>query len=175
MKATVDQGLLGDIVFSADEIAAAIRRLADEIRRDYAGEPILLVGVLKGAILFASDLMRQLSDYPIAIDFIVVSSYGTGRRGAKGDVRLLKDLDTNPAGRNILLVEYLLNNLQSREPRSLRACALMDKPFHRTAQVHVDYVGMTAPDAFLVGYGLDYQEAFRNLPYICKLSCPPNR
>jgi hypoxanthine phosphoribosyltransferase len=185
MKAAADQGLLGDIVFSADEIAAAIRRLADEIRRDYAGESILLVGVLKGAILFASDLMRQLSDYPIAIDFIVVSSYGTGRRGAKGDVRLLKDLDTNPAGRNILLVEdivdegltleYLLNNLRSREPRSLRACALMDKPFHRAVNVHVDYVGMTAPDAFLVGYGLDYQEAFRNLPYICKLSCPPIR
>ena len=185
MKAVADKSMLGDIVFTAEDIALAIMRLAEAIRRDYAGEPILMVGVLKGAVLFASDLMRALSDYPVAIDFIVVSSYGTGRAGAKGDVRLLKDLDTKPVGRNILLVEdivdegltleYLLNNLRSREPRSLRACALMDKPFHRAVDVHVDYVGLTAPDAFLVGYGLDYQEAFRNLPYICRLTCPPNR
>ncbi len=180
-----DRGLLGEVVFSAEEIAAAIRRLADSIRRDYAGEPILMVGVLKGAVLFAADLMRALGDYPMAIDFIVVSSYGTGRTGTKGDVRLLKDLDTNPAGRNVLLVEdivdegltldYLLNNMRSREPRSLRACALMDKPFHRAVDVRVDYVGLTAPDAFLVGYGLDHQEAFRNLPYICKLLSPQSR
>lgn len=185
MKAELDSRLLGDVVFGEEEISAAISRLAKEIRRDFGGRPMLMVGVLKGAAIFAADLMRELGDYPMAIDFIVVSSYGTGRAGAAGDVRLLKDLDTNPAGKDILLVEdivdegltldYLLNNLRSREPRSVRAVALMDKPFHRAVDVHVDYVGLTAPDAFLVGYGLDYQEAFRNLPYICKLLCPPNR
>jgi hypoxanthine phosphoribosyltransferase len=183
VKTAVHDALIGDVVFDADEIAHAVARLAAAIKRDYAGEPILLVGVLKGAVLFAADLMRALGDYPLSVDFMVVSSYGTGRDGDKGDVRLLKDLEHAPAGKHVLLVEdivdegltldYLLNNLRSREPRSLRACALMDKPFHRIVNVPVDYIGLTAPDAFLVGYGLDYQEGFRNLPYICKLNHPP--
>jgi hypoxanthine phosphoribosyltransferase len=115
---------------------------------------------------------------------MVVSSYGTGREGA-GDIRLLKDLDQHPADQNVIIVEdivdegltleYLLGNLKSREVRSLRACALVNKPFHRKVDVRVDYVGLVAPDAFLVGYGLDYQERYRNLPYICKLSSPPER
>lgn len=183
MNVAAQESLLGDIVFDSDQIASAVERLAAAIRRDYAGEPIMLVGVLKGAILFCADLMRALGEHPVTLDFMVVSSYGSGREGGKGDVRLLKDLDQKPAGKHVLLVEdivdegltldYLLNNLRSREPRSLRACALMDKPFHRIVPVPIDYIGLTAPDAFLVGYGLDYQEGFRNLPYICKLKRPP--
>lgn len=183
MNATVQASLLGDVVFDARQIAVAVKRLAADITRDYAGEPIMLVGVLKGAILFYADLMRALGEHPLTLDFMVVSSYGSGRDGGKGNVRLLKDLDQKPAGKHVLLVEdivdegltldYLLNNLRSREPRSLRAVALMDKPFHRIAPVPIDYIGLTAPDEFLVGYGLDYQEGFRNLPYICKLKRPP--
>ena len=183
MKAVERDSLLGEVVFDAARIASAVQRLAADIKRDYDGESIMLVGVLKGAIAFYADLMRALGEHPLTLDFVVVSSYGSGRDGGKGDVRLLKDLDQKPAGKNVLLVEdivdegltldYLLNNLRSREPRSLRACALMDKPFHRIVPVTIDYIGLTAPDAFLVGYGLDYQEGFRNLPYICKLKRHP--
>lgn len=183
MSVAAQESLLGDVVFDSDQIAAAVGRLATAIRRDYVGETIMLVGVLKGAILFFADLMRALGEQSLTLDFMVVSSYGSGRAGGKGDVRLLKDLDQKPAGKHVLLVEdivdegltleYLLNNLRSREPRSLRACTLMDKPFHRVVPVPIDYIGLTAPDAFLVGYGLDYQEGFRNLPYICKLKHPP--
>ena len=176
-------GAPGEVVFSRGEIANAVESIASRIRKDYGGEPLLLVGILKGAILFTADLMRALGDYPMAIDFMVVTSYGTGRNGeAGGDVRILKDLDRNPAGHNVLLVEdivdegltlqYLLNNLRSRAPRSIRACALVNKAFHRKTDVVVDYVGLEAPDAFLVGYGLDHQERFRNLPCICKLPTP---
>ena len=173
---------LGDVVFSAHDIAQAVARIAEKIRADYSGEPLLMVGILKGAVLFAGDLMRALGDYPLSVDFMVVSSYEAGRDTSTGDVRLLKDLDRNPAGHHVLLVEdivdegltlqYLLKNLSSRGPKSLRACALLDKPFHRKVNVTVDYIGLRAPDAFLVGYGLDHQERFRNLPYICKLASP---
>jgi hypoxanthine phosphoribosyltransferase len=175
--------LLGDVVFSEADIARAVERLAGRIRADYRGEPVLMIGVLKGAILFAGDLMRALGDYPLSIDFMVVASYGGEGMPKRGDVRLLKDLDRNPAGQHVLLVEdivdegltleYLQKNINSRAPKSLRACALVDKPFHRKVDVTVDYVGLRAPDAFLVGYGLDYQERFRNLPYICKLTTAP--
>jgi hypoxanthine phosphoribosyltransferase len=178
-QALTSAGELGQVVFTADDIQRAIARMAEQIRSDYGGEPILLVGILKGAVLFSADLMRALADYPVSVDFMVVSSYGTGREGA-GDVRLLKDLDRNPADQHVIIVEdivdegltleYLLGNLKSRDVRSLRACALVNKPFHRKVDVRVDYVGLVAPDAFLVGYGLDYQERYRNLPYICKLS-----
>jgi len=172
-------GALGEVVFSAERIAAAVNEIADRIRADYGGTPFTMVGILKGAAIFAADLMRALGDYPIAVDFMVVNSYNTGRKTGS-DVRLLKDLDHNPAGKHVLLVEdivdegltlaYLLNNLRSRKVASLRACALIDKPFHRKVNVVVDYIGLEAPDAFLVGYGLDWQERFRNLPSICKLS-----
>ena len=173
---------LGKIVFSAEEIALAVARLGDEIRVRNGGKPLLLVGVLKGALPFAADLMRALGEYPLTIDFMVVSSYGTGRDGDV-NVRLLKDLETNPGGRHILLVEdivdeghtlsYLLNNLRSRQAASVQSCALIDKPFHRAVDVHPDYVGLRAPeDGFLVGYGLDFQEHFRNLPHIRQLEQP---
>lgn len=177
-------GELGDVVFSEADIARAIKGIADRIRADYAGEPIFFVAILKGALVFAADLLRALGDYPLIVDFVVVNSYNSGRSGA-ADVRLLKDLDHNPAGRDVLLVEdivdegytlaYLIANLRSREVASLRTCALIDKPFHRQVDVRVDYVGLAAPDAFLVGYGLDYQERYRNLPYICKLKGLPER
>ena len=186
-NASLDDGATpGDIVFAAEDIARAVDDIAARIRVDYGGEPLLLVGVLKGAAVFIADLMRSLGDYPLMVEFIVVASYGIGRPSdAGGNVRILKDLDRNPAGSHVLLVEdivdegltleYLCNNLRSRGPKSLRACALVDKPFHRKTGVVVDYVGLRAPDAFLVGYGLDYQERFRNLPYICKLQAPAER
>ena len=170
---------LGKIVFSAEDIARAVARLAGEIRVASQGRPLLMVGVLKGALPFAADLMRAMGDYPLLIDFMVVSSYGAGRDGSV-HVRLLKDLDTSPSGRHILLVEdivdegytlsYLLNNLRSRDAASVQSCALIDKPFHRAIDVKPDYVGLrAAEDAFLVGYGLDFQEHFRNLPHIRQL------
>ena len=171
----VDHGLLGDIVFDERQIGEAVARIAAAVRRDYGGKPLVLIGVLKGAALFTADLMRALADYPLTVDFMVLSSYGTQLKSS-GQVRLLKDLDYDPAGRDILLVEdivdegytlaYLLNNMQSRHVSSVRSCSLLDKPFHRKVDVHADYVGMAAPDAFLVGYGLDFQERFRNLPHI---------
>ena len=171
---------LGEIIFSAQDIAQAVARLGDEIRARNEGRPLLLVGVLKGALPFAADLMRALGDYPLTVDFMVVSSYGSGREG-KTDVRLLKDLEFSPSGREILLVEdivdegytlaYLLNNLKSRGAASVQSCALVDKHFHRAVDVHPDYVGLQAPlDGFLVGYGLDFQEHFRNLPHIRRLT-----
>ena len=170
---------LGRIIFSADDIARAVARIAGEVRERSQGRPLLMVGVLKGALPFTADLMRAMGDYPLTMDFMVVSSYGSGRNG-NTDVRLLKDLDTSPSGRHILLVEdivdegytlsYLLNNLRSRHAASVQSCALINKPFHRAVDVQPDYVGLQAPDdAFLVGYGLDFQEHFRNLPHIRQL------
>jgi len=170
---------LGKMVFSEEDIARAVARLGAEIRDRNNGLPLLMIGVLKGALPFAADLMRALGDYPLTIDFMVVSSYGAGRSGDV-NVRLLKDLEQNPAGHHLLLVEdivdeghtlaYLLNNLRSRQAASIQSCALIDKPFHRVVDVKPDYVGMRAPeDAFLVGYGLDFQENFRNLPHIRQL------
>lgn len=168
-----------EIVFSAAQIASAIASLAARIRSTYADETILCVGVLKGAAVFVADLMRALGDRPMIVDYMVVQSYGTGRASGSDDVRILKDIDEDTKGRHVLLVEdivdeghtlrYLLDNLAARGPASLRACALLSKPFHRQTEVTVDFVGLDAPDAFLVGYGLDHQERFRNLPYICKL------
>jgi len=175
-----------EIVFSAAEIARAVESIATRVRATYRGETLTLVGVLKGAAIFIADLMRALGDYPLTIDFMVVTSYGTGRSsGGTSGVRILKDLDHDPRGRNILLVEdivdegvtlrYLLDNLRSRGPATLRACALLDKPFRRLEGVTIDFVGCSAPDAFLVGYGLDHKERFRNLPYISKLQAPAER
>ena len=174
-----------EIVFSAERIASAIGSLASEIREAFAGDTILFIGVLKGAAIFGADLMRALGDHPMIVDFMVVTSYGTGRTSGSSGVRILKDLDEDPKGRHVLLVEdivdegltlrYLLDNLRSRGPASLRSCALLSKPFHRQTDVTVDFVGLEAPDAFLVGYGLDHQERFRNLPYICKLQTSAER
>ena len=170
-------------LFTAAEIAAAIERLAGEIARDYAGKPLLVLGVLKGALHVTVDLVRALSRVPdgpsrIELDFIVVSSYGNSTRSS-GEVRLLKDTSEKIAGRNVLVIEDIIDNgltlqylrslLSGREPASLRSCVLFDKPYNRRVEVPVDYVGLVAPDVFVVGYGLDYQENYRNLPYLAQL------
>jgi len=170
-------------LFSDTEIAAAIERLAGEIARDYAGKPLLVLGVLKGALYVTVDLVRALSRLPdgpsrIELDFIVVSSYGNSTRSS-GEVRLLKDTSEKIAGRNVLVIEDIIDNgltlqylrslLSGREPASLRSCVLFDKPYNRRVEVPVDYVGLVAPEVFVVGYGLDYQENYRNLPYLAQL------
>ncbi|HET9393158.1 MAG TPA: hypoxanthine phosphoribosyltransferase [Candidatus Rubrimentiphilum sp.] len=170
-------------LFSVEEIAAAIERLAREIARDYAGKPLLVLGVLKGALYVTVDLVRALSRLPdgpsrIELDFIVVSSYGNSTRSS-GEVRLLKDTGEKIAGRNVLVIEDIIDNgltlqylrslLSGREPASLRSCVLFDKPYNRRVEVPVDYVGLVAPEVFVVGYGLDYQENYRNLPYLAQL------
>lgn len=170
-------------LFGADEIALAIERLAGEIARDYRRKPLMLVGVLKGALYVTADLARVISALPdgpseIAIDYLCVSSYGNATRSS-GEVQLLKDVGEPVAGSNIVIVEDIIDNgltlqylralLGERKPASLRACVLFDKPYHRTVEVPVEYVGLRVPDAFVVGYGLDYQELFRNLPYLAQL------
>ncbi|HEV2261188.1 MAG TPA: hypoxanthine phosphoribosyltransferase [Candidatus Rubrimentiphilum sp.] len=171
------------ILFSNLEIQAAVERLAAEIARDYSGKPLLVLGVLKGALYLTADLVRALSRVPdgpsrIELDFIVVSSYGNSTRSS-GEVRLLKDTSEKIAGKNVLIIEDIIDNgltlqylrslLSGREPASLRSCVLFDKPYNRLVEVPVDYVGLVAPDAFVVGYGLDYQESYRNLPYLAQL------
>jgi len=170
-------------LFSDAEIAAAVERLAREIASDYAGKPLLVLGVLKGALYVTVDLVRALSRVPdgpsrIELDFIVVSSYGNSTRSS-GEVRLLKDTSEKIAGRNVLVIEDIIDNgltlqylrslLSGREPASLRSCVLFDKPYNRRVEVPVDYVGLVAPEVFVVGYGLDYQENYRNLPYLAQL------
>jgi len=174
-----------EVVFSAEQIADAVDKIANQMRATYGGDAVLLIGVLKGATMFIGDLMRALGDYPLAIDFMIVRSYGIGRIDGSQDVRITKDIEIDVSGQNVIIVEdivdegvtlnHLLEHLSKRSPKSLRACALLDKAFHRHAGVTIDFIGLDAPDAFLVGYGLDHQERFRNLPYICKLQTSAER
>lgn len=177
------EGTIERTLFSQGEIAAAIDRLAGAVARDYAGKPLLVLGVLKGALYVTVDFVRALSRIPdgpsrIELDFLVVSSYGKATRSS-GEVRVLKDTTENVAGKNVLIVEDIIDNgltlqylrslLGGRQPATLRSCVLFDKPYHRQVEVPVDYAGLTAPDEFVVGYGLDYQESYRNLPYLAQL------
>src|SRR5207253_232623 len=156
------------------ELQARIRELGDEISVDYQGRDLLLVGVLKGAVFFLADLMRHLT-VPCEIDFMAISSYGASTESS-GVVRILKDLDINIEGRNVLVVEdiidsgltlsYLVRNLESREPASLEVCALLTKPGRREIDVDVRWVGFEIPNRFVIGYGLDFAERYRNLPYV---------
>ena len=172
------------IAFSEAAIAAAVARLARAIADDHlrtcGGEPLVLVGVLKGALFFTADLARALpSDFDARIDFLAVSSYGNSDRSS-GEVRLLKDTSESVEGKHVVIVEDIVDNgstldylqrlLGSRAPASLRSCVLLDKPYRRKVDVRVDYVGLEAPDAFIVGYGLDYQERYRTLPYLANLA-----
>lgn len=176
-------GAIARTLFSSGEIAGTIDRLASEIVADHRRVPLTLVGVLKGALYVAADLARAISaiaDGPseIGVDYICVSSYGNASRSS-GEVRLLKDLTDPVADRHVVIVEDIIDNgltleylralLGERNPASLRACVLFDKPYHRLVKVPVEYVGLRAPDAFVVGYGLDYQELFRNLPFLAQL------
>jgi hypoxanthine phosphoribosyltransferase len=161
-------------------IQRRVREVALEITRDFRGQRVHLVGVLKGACIFLSDLVREI-ELETSIDFIAVSSYGKGKESS-GQVRLLKDLDSSIAGLNVILVEdildtgltisYLLRVLEQRKPNALRVAALLDKPSRRLKDVKGHYVGFTIPNEFVVGYGLDYNERFRNLKDVCVLSVP---
>jgi hypoxanthine phosphoribosyltransferase len=169
---------IGEILVQADELQHRIRELGAEISRDYAGRDLLLIGVLKGAVFFLADLMREI-EVPCEVDFMAVSSYGSST-DSSGVVRILKDLDAPLEGRHVLIVEdivdsgltlqYLMRTLQTRGPASLAVCALLTKPERRKAEVPARYVGFEIPDRFAIGYGLDYAERYRNLPYVATLS-----
>jgi hypoxanthine phosphoribosyltransferase len=162
------------ILISRDDIAKAVDRLACEIQRDYQGKQPLLIGVLKGSFVFMADLIRQL-DLPPELDFVRLSSYGSARESS-GKVRVVQGVKTSIKGRDVLVVEdivdtgttisFLLDYLKKKKPASLKLCALADKPSRRRVPVPIDYCGFSVPDKFVVGYGLDYDERFRNLPDI---------
>jgi len=174
---TGDDTAIGEILVPADALAARVEELAAAISRDYAGKDLVLIGVLKGAVFFLSDLMRHL-DIPVEIDFMAVASYGSATKSS-GVVRILKDLDAVIEGRDVLIVEdivdsgltlqYLLRNLAGRNPRSLEVCALLIKPERRKVELRTRYVGFEIPNRFAIGYGLDYGERYRNLPYVAAL------
>ncbi|MGH9838807.1 MAG: hypoxanthine phosphoribosyltransferase [Blastocatellia bacterium] len=167
-----------EILIPSDKLQARIREMGAEITRDYAGRRPELICVLKGAVTFMSDLMRAI-DLNLGIDFIAVSSYGKGTNST-GEVKFIKDLDGPLEGRDIILVEdildtgltlnYLVNNFRSRGATSIKIATLLNKPERRKVTVHPDYVGFNIPDKFVVGYGLDYAERYRNLPYIGVIS-----
>jgi hypoxanthine phosphoribosyltransferase len=167
-------------LFSAEQIQQRITELGAEIARDYEGKNPLLIGVLKGACIFISDLLRA-TDLQLGIEFIAISSYGSSTR-TSGEVRIVKDLDVAIEGRDILVVEdivdtgltltYLLANLESRGAKSVKLVALLDKFERREREVEIHYLGFKIPDAFVVGYGLDFAERYRNLPYIAILKDP---
>src|SRR3954466_7423770 len=168
---------IGEILVQPDELAHRVRELGEEISGDYAGRDLLLIGVLKGAVFFLADLMRHI-DVPCEVDFMAVSSYGSST-DTSGVVRILKDLDAPLEGRDVLIVEdivdsgltlqYLMRTLEARKPRSLEVCALLTKPERRKIDTRARYIGFEIPDKFAIGYGLDYAERYRNLPYVATL------
>ena len=174
MSAAELQRAVGEILIEEDALQRRIAELGEEISVDYAGRDLLLVGVLKGAVFFMADLMRNLV-IPCEIDFMAISSYGAST-DSSGVVRILKDLDINIEGRDVLVVEdiidsgltlsYLMRNLEAREPATLEICALLTKPERREIDVPVRYVGFEIPNRFVIGYGLDFAERYRNLPYV---------
>ena len=169
---------IGEILVPADELSARVRALGEQISADYAGRDLLLVGVLKGAVFFLSDLMRALA-VPCEVDFMAVASYGSST-DSSGVVRILKDLDASIEGRHVLIVEdivdsgltlsYLLRTMRAREPASLEVCALLTKPERRKSNVEIRYVGFEIPNRFVIGYGLDHAQRFRQLPYVAVLA-----
>ncbi len=168
---------LDEVLFNEEKIAEIVKNMGQQISKDYEGKNLLLVSVLKGSLIFMADLMRQIT-VPCSIDFLSVSSYGAGTN-TTGEVRILKDLDASLEGKDVLVVEdildsgvtlsYLLKNLSARNPNSIRLCTFLDKPDRRRINVHADYIGAAIPDAFIVGYGLDYAEKYRNLPFVAVL------
>jgi hypoxanthine phosphoribosyltransferase len=165
------------ILISRDEIAKAVNRLACEIKRDYQGKQPLLIGVLKGSFVFMADLIRQL-DLPLELELVRLSSYGAARESS-GKVRVIQGVKTPIKGRDVLVIEdivdtgitisFLLDYLKKKKPASLKLCALTDKPSRHRVPVSIDYLGFTVPDKFIVGYGIDFDERFRNLPHIYAL------
>jgi hypoxanthine phosphoribosyltransferase len=173
----MEDGAIGEILVPADDLARRVRELAEQVSSDYADKDLLLIGVLKGAVFFLSDLMRHL-EIPVEVDFMAVASYGSATKSS-GVVRILKDLDAAIEGRDVLIVEdivdsgltlkYLLRNLAGRNPASLEVCALLIKPERQKVDLQTRYVGFEIPDKFAIGYGLDHGERYRNLPYVAAL------
>jgi hypoxanthine phosphoribosyltransferase len=173
-----DDPAIGRVLVEADDLARRVRELAVEVSSDYAGKSLILVGVLKGAIFFVADFMRAL-EVQCEVDFMAVASYGSSTKSS-GVVRILKDLDAVIEGRHVLIVEdivdsgltlqYLLRNLAGRNPASLEVCALLLKPGSRKVDLEPRYVGFEIPDEFVVGYGLDHAERYRNLPFVAVLN-----
>ncbi len=163
-----------EVLFTERQIAVMVERVGKEISRDYKDKNLLLVSVLKGSVVFMADLMRSIS-IPAKIDFMATSSYGSGTK-TSGVVKIIKDLDIPLSGYDIVLVEdildsgktlsYLMELLRDRNPRSIQICTLFDKPERREVEIEASYVGSVIPDAFIVGYGLDYDEKYRNLPFV---------
>lgn len=163
-----------EILISKEELSKRIKELGETISKDYEGKDLMLIGVLKGSVPFMADLMKEITIY-CTMDFMAVSSYGASTQSS-GIVRILKDLDSNIENKNILIVEdiidtgytlkYLIENLKSRKPADIKICCLLDKPDRRKIDLEIDYAGFKIPDAFVIGYGLDYAERYRNLPFI---------
>lgn len=163
-----------EVLFSEETLKECVARIGHQIEQDYQGKEIMLIGVLRGSFVFMADLCRAI-DLPCTLDFMSVSSYGKGTK-SNGQVQITKDLSEDISGRHVIVIEdildsgntlsYLLKMLENRNPASIRLCTLLDKPDRRVKQVQVHYSGFTIPDAFVVGYGLDYAEKYRNLPYI---------
>jgi hypoxanthine phosphoribosyltransferase len=172
-----DDDAIGEVLVPAEDLARRVRELAAEVSRDYHDADLVLIGVLKGAVFFVADLMRALA-VPCEVDFMAVASYGSATKSS-GVVRILKDLDAVIEGRDVLIVEdivdsgltlkYLLRSLAGRNPRSLEVCALLIKPGSRNVDLRLRYVGFEIPDRFVVGYGLDDAERYRNLPFVATL------
>ena len=166
------------VMISEEEVEKRIAQLAEQISADYAGRTVHLVCILKGSIFFTCELAKRIT-VPVTLDFMSVSSYGDDTKSS-GVVKLVKDLDEPLQGKDVIVIEdiidsgrtlsYLLENLSSRDPKSLRLCTLLDKPERRVREVKVDYTGFEIPDEFVVGYGLDYAQRYRNLPYIGVIS-----
>lgn len=166
-----------EILLSREDIAKKVKELGARISQDYQGKELLVIGILKGAVTFMTDLVREIT-VPVSFDFMAVSSYGASTQSS-GVVQILKDLESNIIGRHVIIVEdiidsgltlkYLIENLKSRNPASIKTCTLLNKPERRKAEIESDYNGFDIPDKFVVGYGLDYAEKYRNLPFIMVL------
>ena len=165
---------IAETLFTEEEIASIVEKMGKQISKDYEGKDLLLVSVLKGSLVFMADLMPHIT-VPCSIDFLSVSSYGSGTVSS-GQVRILKDLDASIEGKDLLVVEdildsgvtlsYLLKTLSARNPASIRLCTFLDKPERRRVNIKADYIGASVPDKFIVGYGLDYAQKYRNVPFI---------
>ncbi|MFA9400549.1 MAG: hypoxanthine phosphoribosyltransferase [Acidobacteriota bacterium] len=173
----MDQPKIGEVLISSEDLERRVGEIGAEISRDYQGRDLVMVGVLRGAVVFIADLLRSLT-VPCEIDFMAVSSYGSSR-DSSGVVRILKDLDDSITGRNVLIVEdivdsgltlnYLVRNLKARDPESIEVCSLLTKPERRRVDVPIRYTGFEIPNTFVVGYGLDHAQRYRNLDHVAVL------
>lgn len=169
--------IIKEVLVNEDEITSKVKELGKQITEDYKDQDLMLIGILKGAVIFMSELAQNI-ELPVQMDFMAVSSYGKSSVST-GEVRIIKDLDFSVEDRNLLIIEdiidtgytlsYLIDNLKKRGAKSVKVCTLLDKPDRRKADIHVDYLGFVVPDEFIVGYGLDYAERYRNLPYVAAL------